>query len=171
MVSEIRLTADWTAAAMAGSLVGGDGQTAFAAVSIDTRSLRPGELYVGIRGERFDGADFAPAAIAAGAAGVVVPRGCGAALAGEGSASTTAIEVDDTTMALQGLSRAVRAASGAKVVAIKESAGKTTTKEITAEFLGGKDRVIRNRGNLNNHVGLPLSLLELTARPHIASVE
>ncbi len=171
MATEMRLTAEWIAAAMAGRIVGGDGQAVFDGVSIDTRSLRPGELYVGIRGERFDGADFAPAAIAAGAAGVVVPRGRGAALAGEGSASTTAIEVDDTTMALQGLSRAVRAASGAKVVAITGSAGKTTTKEITAEFLGAKYRVIRNRGNLNNHVGLPLSLLELTARPDIAVVE
>src|SRR6266853_785251 len=171
MATEMRLTAEWIAAAMAGRIVGGDGQAVFDGVSIDTRSLRPGELYVGIRGERFDGADFAPAAIAAGAAGVVVPRGRGAALAGEGSASTTAIEVDDTTMALQGLSRAVRAASGAKVVAITGSAGKTTTKEVTAEFLGAKYRVIRNRGNFNNHIGLPLSLIELTARPDVAVVE
>jgi UDP-N-acetylmuramoyl-tripeptide--D-alanyl-D-alanine ligase len=172
MVSEIRLTADWTAAAMAGAIVGGNGQTAFAGVSIDTRSLRPRELYVGIRGDRFDGADFASAAAAAGAAGVVVPRGRGVALIGAGQAGTsTVIEVDDTTAALQALSRAVRVASGARVVAITGSAGKTTTKEITAEFLGTRYRVIRNRGNLNNHIGLPLSLLELTSRPDVAVVE
>jgi UDP-N-acetylmuramoyl-tripeptide--D-alanyl-D-alanine ligase len=169
MASEIRLTADWIAAAMAGSIVGGEGQVVFGGVSIDTRSLRPGELYVGIRGERFDGADFAAAATAAGAAGVVVPRGRGAALVG--GAATVVIEVGDTTAALQALSRAVRKASGTKVVAITGSAGKTTTKEITAEFLGAKYRVIRNRGNLNNHIGLPLSLLELTSRPDVAVVE
>jgi UDP-N-acetylmuramoyl-tripeptide--D-alanyl-D-alanine ligase len=172
MVSEIRLTADWIAAAMAGSIVGGDGQTGVAGVSIDTRSLRAGELYVGIRGDRFDGADFAGAAAAAGAAGVVVPRGRGVALIGAGQAGTSiVIEVDDTTAALQALSRAVRVASGARVVAITGSAGKTTTKEITAEFLGTRYRVIRNRGNLNNHIGLPLSLLELTSRPDVAVVE
>src|SRR5262245_22880308 len=170
MGSEIRLTADWVAAAMGGNIVRGDGGTAFAGVSIDTRSLRPGELYVGIRGDRFDGADSAAAAAAAGAAGVVVPRGRGASLAGGGDVGAV-IEVDDTTVALQSVSKVVRAASGAKVVAITGSAGKTTTKEITAEFLGTKYRVIRNRGNLNNHIGLPLSLIELTSRPDVAVVE
>jgi UDP-N-acetylmuramoyl-tripeptide--D-alanyl-D-alanine ligase len=172
MGSEIRLTAEWVAAAMTGRLVAGDGRTEFAGVSIDTRSLRAGELYVGIRGDRFDGADFAGAAATAGATGVVVPKGRWTGPSGSGqSASTTVIEVDDTTTALQALSRAVRQMSGAKVVAITGSAGKTTTKEITAEFLGAKYRVIRNRGNLNNHIGLPLSLLELTSRPDVAVVE
>src|SRR5207245_9669172 len=60
---------------------------------------------------------------------------------------------------------------GSKVVAITGSAGKTTTKEITAEFLAARYRVMRNRGNFNNHIGLPLSLIELTARPEIAVVE
>ena len=81
------------------------------------------------------------------------------------------IAVDDTTVALQALAHAVRVESGAKVVAITGSAGKTTTKEVTAEFLGAKYRVIRNRGNFNNHIGLPLSLIELTARPDVAVVE
>jgi UDP-N-acetylmuramoyl-tripeptide--D-alanyl-D-alanine ligase len=170
MGEEIRLTAEWVAAAMTGRLVAGDGRTALAGVSIDTRSLRPGELYVGIRGDRFDGADFAAAAIAAGAASVVVPRGRGVGLAAGGQAAAV-IEVEDTTSALQALSQAVRKTSGARVVAITGSAGKTTTKEITAEFLGTKYRVIRNRGNLNNHIGLPLSLLELTSRPDVAVVE
>jgi UDP-N-acetylmuramoyl-tripeptide--D-alanyl-D-alanine ligase len=129
MGAEIRLTAEWVAAAMTGRLVTGDGRTVFAGVSIDTRSIRPGELYVGIRGDRFDGADFAAAAMAAGAAGAVVPRGRGVGLAGAGQAAVAAvIEVEDTTSALQALSQAVRKTSGAKVVAITGSAGKTTTK-------------------------------------------
>src|SRR5687767_3275527 len=81
------------------------------------------------------------------------------------------IEVEDTTRALQDLARDVRRRSGATVVAITGSAGKTTTKEVIAEFLSGRFPVFRNKGNLNNHIGLPLSLLELRARPEIAVVE
>src|SRR5436190_515505 len=168
MASEIRLTAEWVAAAMAGTIVAAGGRGEFAGVSIDTRTLRNGELYVGIRGETFDGADFSAAAVSAGAAGIVAPRGRGRMT---GVANVVVIEVDDTTTALQQLARATRKASGTKVVAITGSAGKTTTKEITAEFIGARYRVIRNRGNLNNHIGLPLSLMELTARPDIAVVE
>ena len=163
----IRLTAGWVAAAMGGVIANGGEQTEFSGVSIDTRTLRAGELYFGIRGERFDGADFSTKAIDAGAAGVVVPRGR-SAVRGNGA---VVIEVNDTTVALQALARATRRAAGTKVVAITGSAGKTTTKEVTAEFLGTAYRVIRNRGNLNNHIGLPLSLMELTTRPDIAVVE
>jgi UDP-N-acetylmuramoyl-tripeptide--D-alanyl-D-alanine ligase len=113
----------------------------------------------------------------AGAGGVVVPRGHGRALlrdvaepAGAGG-PVVVIEVDDTTTALQALARAVRRESGTKVVAITGSAGKTTTKEITSEFLASRYRVVRNRGNFNNHIGLPLSLMELRQRPEIAVVE
>jgi UDP-N-acetylmuramoyl-tripeptide--D-alanyl-D-alanine ligase len=74
-------------------------------------------------------------------------------------------------LALQALGRAIRRESGAKVVAITGSAGKTTTKEVTGELLSTRYRVIRNRGNLNNHIGLPLSLIELRQRPEIAVVE
>ena len=168
MASEIRLTAEWVAAAMAGTIVAGDGRTVFSGVSIDTRTLRSGDVYVGIRGDRFDGADFSAAAVESGAAGVVTTRGRGKT---SGVANGAVIEVDDTTTALQALAHATRKASGSKVVAITGSAGKTTTKEITAEFLGATYRVIRNRGNLNNHIGLPLSLMELTAGPDVAVVE
>jgi UDP-N-acetylmuramoyl-tripeptide--D-alanyl-D-alanine ligase len=168
MAPKIRLTAEWVAAAMTGVVTKAGESVEFSGVSIDTRTLRAGELYFGIRGDRFDGVDFSSAAIAAGAAGVVVPRGHTSAV---GDADVAVIEVDDTTVALQQLARATRRASGAKVVAITGSAGKTTTKEVTAEFLGAAYRVIRNRGNLNNHIGLPLSLMELTARPDVAVVE
>ena len=167
MAPEIRLTARWVAAAMAGTLVDGDGGREFAGVSIDTRTLAPGALYIAIRGERFDGADFAAEAVAKGAAGIVVARDRMRTAGG----SAVTIAVDDTTVALQALARAVRAASGTKVVAITGSAGKTTTKEVTAAFLETKYRVMRNQGNLNNHIGLPLSLVGLTARPDVAVVE
>ena len=167
MAPNIRLTAEWVADAMGGTIVKAGPRDEFSGVSIDTRTLRTGELYFGIRGDRFDGADFAAAAAEAGAFGVVVPRGRGT----NDVANAVMIEVEDTTTALQALAHATRKASGTKVVAITGSAGKTTTKEVTAEFLGTAYRVIRNRGNLNNHIGLPLSLMELTARPDIAVVE
>jgi UDP-N-acetylmuramoyl-tripeptide--D-alanyl-D-alanine ligase len=81
------------------------------------------------------------------------------------------VEVDDTIVALQALAHQVRRESGTRVVAITGSAGKTTTKEVTAEFLATRYRVIRNRGNFNNHIGLPLSLIDLRQRPEIAVVE
>src|SRR4051812_50053480 len=168
---------------MDGALAGGEPERTFGDVSIDTRTLKAGDLYVGIRGERFDGAEFAGAALDCGAAGVVVPRG---GFAGLKHRATTAaelpqtagaqraavvIEVDDTTVALQALAHAIRMESGTKVVAITGSAGKTTTKEVTSDFLGVRYRVVRNRGNFNNHIGLPLSLIELRQRPEIAVVE
>ncbi len=152
---------------MEGTIVSGAGDTEFAGVSIDSRTIAPGELYVAIRGERYDGGEFAPAAVAAGAGGVVVARGRGAPRATD----LVVIEVADTVAALQALGLKVRRASGARLVAITGSAGKTTTKEITAEFLGVRYRVIRNRGNFNNHIGLPLSLIDLRAQPDVAVVE
>ena len=79
--------------------------------------------------------------------------------------------VPDTLAALQTLANRVRRDSGAAVVAVTGSAGKSTTKEIAAEFLGARYTVFRNRGNLNNHIGLPLSLLELRKRPDIGVLE
>jgi UDP-N-acetylmuramoyl-tripeptide--D-alanyl-D-alanine ligase len=141
-------------------------------VSIDTRTLVAGDFFVAIRGERFDGHRFVPDAAGRGATGFIVDR----AWSRSGGASALApggvlIEVDDTTEALQAMARDVRRRSSAQVVAITGSAGKTTTKEITATFLADRYRVFRNKGNLNNHIGLPLSLLELRSRPEVAVVE
>ncbi len=172
-MSDIPLAADWVASAMAGAIVAGPRGRTFTGVSIDTRSLKRGELFFGIRGERFDGAAFAASAVEAGAAGVVVPRGGSVSLdlSMSGGAAPVVIEVDDTTAALQALAHTVRIEAGTKVVAITGSAGKTTTKEVTADFLSARYRVVRNRGNFNNHIGLPLSLIELRERPDVAVVE
>ena len=108
-------------------------------------------------------------AIAGGAAGVVVPAGRGSACRAKASAEhrpdTVVIEVDEGTVALQRLAHAVRRESGTKVVAITGSAGKTTTKEVASEFLSARYRVVRNKGNFNNHIGLSLSLIESEAAP------
>ena len=93
-----------------------------------------------------------------------------APVAGAAPAPVT-IVVEDTTRALQSIAREVRRRSGAQVVAITGSVGKTTTKELTAAFIGTRHDVVRNEGNLNNHIGLPLSLLALRRRPDVAVVE
>ncbi|HMF93654.1 MAG TPA: UDP-N-acetylmuramoyl-tripeptide--D-alanyl-D-alanine ligase [Vicinamibacterales bacterium] len=171
-MTAIPLTAASVAAA-AGGVVAGDPGQAFDGASIDTRTLKPGELFIAIRGERFDGAEFVDAAIDAGAAGIMADRRSAKAFAERPGAKrrVPVIGVDDTTIALQALARAIRRESGARVVAITGSAGKTTTKEVTSELLSTRFRVIRNRGNFNNHIGLPLSLIDLRQRPEIAVVE
>jgi len=164
-VESIALTAGEIAAVTGGRVMAGDADRRFERVSIDSRTVAPGDLFVAILGDRFDGHDFVKAALSAGAAGAVVsePQSAGNA--------PVAIAVGDTTRALQDLSREVRRRSAAKVVAITGSAGKTTTKELAAEFLSARYDVFRNQGNLNNHIGLPLSLFELRRRPDVAVVE
>ena len=136
---------------------------AIAGLSIDSRSIGSGELFVAIRGDRFDGHEFIGAAIARGARGAVVEQSRieAAREAAGGRERSILVSVANTTTGLQEIARDVRRRSGTKVVAITGSAGKTTTKEVAAEFLGSRFRVFRNKGNLNNHIGLPLSLLEL----------
>jgi len=171
VAAPIALSAAEIAAATGGRVVSGSPDRMVERWSIDTRSIAPGDLFVAIRGDRFDGHDFVAAALAAGAAGAVVTATPAWPEAGKAGPAPLLIEVADTTKALQDGAREVRRRSGATVVAITGSAGKTTTKELTAEFLAAKYTVFRNRGNLNNHIGLPLSLLELRSRPDVAVVE
>ena len=164
-MTQLSLTAADVATAAGGHVVSGDPSTPVVGVSIDSRTLAPGDFFIAIRGERFDGHAFVADVLAKGAAGVVVEK------AGRGGGTAAIIEVTETTRALQDLARFVRRQSGARIVAITGSAGKTTTKEICAEMLSAKYRVFRNKGNLNNHIGLPLSLLELRSGPEVAVVE
>ncbi len=164
------LTIGDIAGAVSGRLVSGDASAVTAGVSIDTRTLRPGDLYIALRGERFDGHDFVEAALAAGACGAVVSRPMGH-LPKDVVADRALIVVPDSVGALQRLARWVRRRSGARVVAIAGSAGKTTTKDVTAAFLGLRHRVMQTAGNLNNHIGLPLSLLDLRHGAEVAVVE
>ena len=171
MADPIALSAAEIAAATGGRVVSGRPDRKTEGWSIDTRSMAAGDLFVALRGDRFDGHAFVAAALAAGAAGAVVTETPAWPEAGTAGPAPLLIQVADTTRALQDVAREVRRRSGATVVAITGSAGKTTTKELTAEFLSAKYTVFRNRGNLNNHIGLPLSLLELRSRPDVAVVE
>lgn len=160
------LTAREMALAFGGALVSGDAGVTLPTVSIDTRTVKPGDLFVAITGPRFDGHAFVAEAIARGAAGVVVRDA--SALAG---VAVPAIVVDDTLRGLQDAARVIRRRAGSTVIAITGSAGKTTTKEITATLLARRFTTFRNRGNLNNHIGLPLSLFELHESPTFAVME
>lgn len=158
------LTAGEMARAMGGRVSGRAEAGPPTGFSIDSRTLAAGELFFAIVAAR-DGHAFVPDAVARGAAGVVVSRPVAV------EAGMFAIEVADTTRALQALARHVRRASGARVVAITGSAGKTTTKDAIAALASARYRVVKNRGNLNNHLGLPLSLLELRHGADVAVME
>ena len=165
MGDALRLTLRWVAEAVNGGLRCGDPQREIGNVVIDTRLLKPGDFFVALRGARYDAHHFVAEAFEKGASGAIVERGR------VPSTGQDLIEVTDTTTALQDLARAVRRASGTRVVAITGSAGKTTTKEAVAELLSRRFQVARNKGNLNNHIGLPLSLLQLRDRPDVAVME
>ena len=165
------LTAADIAAATRGRVMRGDAATAIGRIVIDSRTLRAGDFFIAITGERLDGHAFVNDAIRSGAIGVLVHEPVEAGSGAGAAPGPVVIRVDDTTRALQDVARDVRRRAGTRVAAITGSAGKTTTKEVAAEFLSARYRVFRNKGNLNNHIGLPLSLLELRARPEIAVVE
>ena len=162
------LQAGELAVAVGGWLAAGDARARVAGFVIDSRRVAAGDLFVAIRGTRLDGHRFVAEAVRRGAAGVVVSD---ASAAERGTEAPFVIVVPDTTRALQGLATFVRRRSRARVVAITGSVGKTTTKELVAALLAGRYRVFRNEGNLNNHIGLPLSLLELRHDPQVAVVE
>jgi UDP-N-acetylmuramoyl-tripeptide--D-alanyl-D-alanine ligase len=168
-VSEVRLDIGWIARAVAGRLAGGDAGRTVEHVVIDSRAVAAGDLFVALRGPRFDGHDFVPDVVARGAAAVIVEGA--SANRPEMFGSAAAIAVGDTLQALQALGHAVRKAAGTRVIAITGSAGKTTTKEAIAAFLTARFRVVKNKGNLNNHIGLPLSLIDLRTAPDMAVME
>lgn len=173
-MSAVRLTLQWVAEAVGGRLRSGEPTREIGNVVSDTRTLGPGDFFVALRGPRYDAHEFVGEAIAKGVGGVMVEAGRATGRAGlvlETRQDLGIIEVADTLKALQDLAHAVRLASGTKVVAITGSAGKTTTKETIAELLRTRFRVVKNKGNLNNHIGLPLSLVQLRDRPDVAVME
>lgn len=140
-------------------------------VSIDSRTIKKGELFVAIKGARFDGHDFVPEVIKNGAWGALVD--CSelqtkyASLGG----LRNILPVKDTIFALQEMSQMHRKKFAIPVIGITGSNGKTTTKEMLASILKQRGPVLKNEGNLNNHIGVPLTLLKLDAHHKSAAVE
>lgn len=135
--------------------------------SIDSRSVKPGELFFAIRGPNHDGHAYAAAAVEAGAAAVVAER----AWATANTPGVPVIAADDTADALRRLARAARRRWNRPVVAVTGSNGKTTTKELIGAALSVRMKVAKSAGNLNNEFGLPLSLLRFDDDAEVGVVE
>ncbi|MGZ5049451.1 MAG: UDP-N-acetylmuramoyl-tripeptide--D-alanyl-D-alanine ligase [Methylobacter sp.] len=154
MLSEI-------AACVQGELVGDD--LAVASASIDTRAIKPGQLYVAIKGLNFDGNDFVADAERAGAAAAMVHPGV--------TATVPHINVEDTRLALAELAGAWRRNASVSLVGITGSNGKTTVKEMVAAILSVDGETLFTQGNLNNDIGVPLTLLRLNEQHRYAVIE
>ena len=146
-------------AAVKGRMISGDPQGCFSGFNSDSRATGQGEIFWALKGDRFDGHDFVSRAVRQGATGVVVKKGFQVPL--EKASHTVVIEVDDTLRALGDLAAWWRRQHNTKVAALTGSSGKTTTKEMTAAILEVGNRTLKNPGNHNNLIGLPVTLLKL----------
>jgi len=153
-------------ALLPGSELVGDGRIAFARVHSDTRSLQRGDLFVALRGERFDAHDFLAAARDAGAAAALAERGLA-------EAGLPGLQVPDALAALQQLAAAWRRRFELPLIAVTGSNGKTTVTQMIASILraAAGEGAFATEGNLNNHIGLPLTLLRLRPQHRIGVVE
>jgi UDP-N-acetylmuramoyl-tripeptide--D-alanyl-D-alanine ligase len=147
-------------------------------VSVDSRSIRTGELFVALRGDRFDGHDFVDAAFDAGASGAVVERHATAGGGGPAGGAAPRLqagwpvyEVEDSLEALWALAREVRRKSKATVFAVTGSVGKTSTKDLLGAMVGRVRRVVTTVANQNNEVGVPLTLLAIEPETEAVIVE
>src|SRR5882724_8044572 len=164
----------WTIAQVAGALgtrpgTALDPLARVAGVSIDSRTVRAGELFIAIHGPRHDGHDHVGSALGSGAIAAVVAESQFSRFAGE--IGSRCIAVVETFEALKQLASAVRQAWGGKIAGVTGSVGKTTTKEILAALLGAKLRVLKSEGNFNNEYGLPLTLFRLEEAHQAAVLE
>ena len=155
----IPMTPQFIAQAVGGRILQAGAGGCVSQVVIDSRKSQPGSLFVPLPGECFDGHQFIPDAVQAGAGAYFTARAdlC----ADKGGA--VAILVADPLKALQDLAAAVLKGHPLRIVAVTGSAGKTTTKDMIAAVLSTRYNVLRTQGNYNNHIGLPLTLLSLQA--------
>jgi UDP-N-acetylmuramoyl-tripeptide--D-alanyl-D-alanine ligase len=146
------------------SLSSGDGTAVINKISTDSRTIKPGELFVALRGENFEGHDFVEASAKARATGALVD------LKWKGSVPKefVLLRATDTLQAYQTLAANYRRSLALKVLAITGSNGKTSTKDFAASVLARRFRVTKTEGNFNNHVGLPRTILEATAEDQVA---
>ena len=156
--------------ATGGFLFSGSPAVEFAGISTDSRKARPGDLFIPLAGEKYDGHDFLPDAVKGGASGVLFQKDHDMT-AHRFPRDVTVILVKDTLTALGDLARWWRNGFTVPVVAITGSAGKTTTKEMVATIVERSMNIMKSPGNFNNLVGLPLSLFQLTASHEAAVVE
>ena len=155
----------------AGELLAGDLHSPAEGVASDSRQVRPGQLFIPLKGPRFDGHEFIGEALAKGASGSLVQRGREKSTAGSNRQGKFFVRVENVLTALGDLAHFWRRRYSGKVVAITGSNGKTTTKEMAARILAERFNVLRTEGNLNNLIGLPLMLLRLSPVHEVAVLE
>jgi UDP-N-acetylmuramoyl-tripeptide--D-alanyl-D-alanine ligase len=146
------------------------GRTSIPGVSTDTRTLEPRNIFFALRGDRFNGHDFIGTAIHRGASCAVVD-GRWFRETDQSGHSLPLLVVDDTTVALGQIAHIHRKKFRIPVIAIAGSNGKTTTKDMVAGVLSTRYSVLKTEGNLNNQVGVPMTLLRMTRRHHVAVIE
>ncbi len=156
------------ARATGGKIIGGDTHTIVKGVSIDSRTLMPGEWFVPLQGENTDGHNFVEEVLQKGAAGSFFAKPC---TLDAKSLPGTIIEVEDTLKALQDMAGYYRQKFSLQVIGITGSSGKTTTKDLLASILKPHLKVLKTEGNYNNQIGLPLTLLKLTSEHEAAVLE
>ena len=154
-----------------GKLLQGEKSVLFQGVSTDSRTVRQGELFIALKGGRFDGHHYALEALGKEAGGILIEEKKATDFRWNGDRSKTVIAVRDTLQALGDLARSRRRRYGPTVVGITGSNGKTTTKEMIATCLQTTFRVLKTTGNLNNLIGLPLTLLSLTEKERVVVLE
>ena len=152
-------------------MIRGDSSTVFGEISIDSRTIERGDVFIALRGVRFDGHQFIKEAMEKGAEGVLIENGFLDQTGALGLGEKAIIAVEDTLRALGDIAKSWRKGHPIPLIAIAGSNGKTTTKEIVATLLEGSFRVLKTSGNRNNLVGLPLTLLDLRAEHDMAVVE
>ncbi|OLP19051.1 UDP-N-acetylmuramoyl-tripeptide--D-alanyl-D-alanine ligase [Leptolyngbya sp. 'hensonii'] len=135
-------------------------------ITTDTRTLEPGQMFLALRGERFDGHDFVEAAFAAGAVAAIVDQQYTSQ-----NSKHPLLQVKDTLVAYQEIGAWWRSQLSIPVVAVTGSVGKTTTKELIAAVLGLKGNVLKTQANYNNEIGVPKTLLEVTPEHDYAVIE
>jgi UDP-N-acetylmuramoyl-tripeptide--D-alanyl-D-alanine ligase len=140
-------------------------------ISIDSRTIKEGELFIAIRGDRYDGHTFVPDAIRKGAWGALVERDALQKYSAVMGGLRNVIPVENTLFSLQEMSMMHRKKFPIPLIGITGSNGKTTTKEMLASILCQAGPVLKTEGNLNNHIGVPLMLLRLEARHMFAIIE
>ncbi|MEK6726088.1 MAG: UDP-N-acetylmuramoyl-tripeptide--D-alanyl-D-alanine ligase [Deltaproteobacteria bacterium] len=167
----MKITWDEIIKGINGKLVYGQPEGTFSGVSTDSRSIKTGEFFIPLTGENFDGHNFVETALQKGACGAIV-GGRQQRLTSHVSRLTGfIIEVEDTLMALGDIARLWRERHPIPVIAITGSNGKTTTKEMVALIFSQKFRVLKTEGNLNNLIGLPLTVLKIDDSHEVAVLE
>lgn len=157
--------------ATGGRLLQGEEKTSFRGISTDSRTVAEGELFIALKGERFDGHHFAIEALKKRAGGVIIEEDRVRDIRWNGYRPSAVIAVKDALRALGDIARERRRKFGTPVVALTGSNGKTSTKEMISACLETTFPVLKTKGNLNNLIGLPLTLLNLTERERIVVLE